>query len=91
VKSLSASRDTVNRVFDAARSGPIPDEMTLSMLGERVREQTIMLGALGDKQSVEQLLGELSLVPSEQASLAKLQAALETRQGRTQDLMALLP
>jgi hypothetical protein len=73
-----SGRRAFRRVLGAARDVPGGDPATLSVLGERAREQAVVLAALGDADGVRRVLADLGrLEPGSSAFAEKLSHGLE--------------
>lgn len=87
--ALQDGKRAFGRVL-AAIDQRYPDHATLGVLTTRAREQTIMLAALGDRESALALLEQLREIPSERAFVSSLEKQLKDHEKRRVDWLAQL-
>ncbi|HEY6724800.1 MAG TPA: hypothetical protein VI197_12255 [Polyangiaceae bacterium] len=87
--ALSQGKQAFARVLDSI-DPRYPDLATLGVLTTRAREQTVMLAALGDRESALTLLEQLRDIPSERAFVSSMEKKLADKEKRRVDWLAQL-
>jgi hypothetical protein len=77
--SSEEGRRAFRRVLGVAKSVPGGDAATLSVLGARAREQAVVLAALGDRDSVRRVLGDLGRIEPRSAFATQIEERLRGR------------
>jgi hypothetical protein len=72
-------RRAFRRVLGVAKGVPAGDPATLAVLGARAKEQAVVLAALGDRDSVRRVLGDLGRIEPRSDFAARLEERLTGR------------
>ncbi len=75
--ALEKGRRPFKRVLDAAQSPEHKDQATITMLSVRTQEQAIALAALGDRESVGELISDLRAIDPEHPFAAEVEARMK--------------
>jgi len=89
IAALDDGQKAFARVVEAVDQR-FPDPATLSMLTTRAREQTVMLAALGDRESALSLLEQVREIPSERAFVSSMERKLTDKEKPRVDWLAQL-
>jgi hypothetical protein len=89
--ALERGQLAFERVLAAAKSRDYRDLATLSILSSRAREQAVVLAKLGDRDSVQDLLGGLLEIDPDDAVAAQIAARLESSRRGGVDVAGLIP
>jgi hypothetical protein len=88
--ALEKGKRPFRRVLSAAQDADHRDCATLAMLGDRAREQAFALAALGDRQSVDELVGDLRAIDPNHPFVRELEARLRRKPKGRLDVSGLL-
>jgi hypothetical protein len=87
--TLEGNRTAFRRVLSAAKRGPRADAVTLALLDHQARQHATVLAALGDRESLPAILGDLRAIDPEHPFAAELESRLGKGR-RSVDMRALL-
>ncbi len=88
--SLEKGRRPFKRVLDAAQAPEHKDRATLTMLSARAQEQAIALAALGDRESVSELVGDLRSIDPDHPFAIEMDARMKKQAKGRIDVSGLL-
>jgi hypothetical protein len=88
--ALEKGRRPFQRVLDHAQTSEHRDRATLTMLGARAREQAVALAALGDRESVSEIVDDLKAINPEDPFLRDLDKRLRRRARGSVDVDGLI-
>jgi hypothetical protein len=90
-RTLDLSRSAFSRVVETAeRDHGHDSSATLSILGGHAREQSVLLGALGDRESLSLVLGDIQRITEQNDFAAEMKKRLALRDRGRVDVQGLL-
>lgn len=88
--ALEKGRRPFKRVLDAAQSPEHRDRATITMLSVRAQEQAIALAALGDRESVGELVEDLRAIDPDHPFVSEIEARLKKKASGRVDVSGLM-
>lgn len=88
--ALEKGRRPFKRVLDAAHAAEHKDQATITMLSVRTQEQAIALAALGDRDSVGELVADLRAIDPDHAFATELEARMKKKATGRVDVSGLI-
>ena len=88
--ALEKGRRPFKRVLDAAQTAEHKDQATITMLSVRTQEQAIALAALGDRDSVGELVADLRAIDPDHAFANELEARMKKKATGRVDVSGLI-